>query len=399
MKERMAYMTEKDYISLLDEALSVRGVAKRQDILDDYRQHFSDGRAAGQNDDEIIRHLGPPDEVAGEYTQDTAPQVPLPTLHARHHRWPLIAAIAVVCALSLSALIIALNRPVAVLSAPDQITAPPVPDHSSISELNDFVNGILDEVRQGLSVLDGMDWGNVGIGVGNTSEAAYKPLDYSQVFNDVDSVAVVGSWNLGCLFSRSTDNSVRVELSGEIPEAHDVVVTLDGGVLLIKYNDNGHRAINISVSRQALVTIYLPENWDGLAEAHTLSGNVSVKEGVSLGSLTVGAVSGGITAAEISCGALTINTTSGDVSLSIARIESMMVSTISGDISVRLPGQPQTMTLSSISGDVSLYMDGDYVFSFSSVSGSLHNEAQGREGSGGYSFSTVSGDILLRNYL
>ena len=56
MKERrMNGMNEKDYLSLLDEALLNRGVVERQKILDDYRQHFSDGRIAGQSDDEAIR--------------------------------------------------------------------------------------------------------------------------------------------------------------------------------------------------------------------------------------------------------------------------------------------------------------------------------------------------------
>jgi len=397
MNERMNYMTEKDYIYLLDEALSVRGVVERQDILNDYRQHFSDGRAVGHSDDKIIRQLGSPDEAASEYTPETVPPVPSPALRVKHHRWPLVTAIAVACVLSLAALIIALNRPAAA-PPPDQATVPPTPDQSRVSGLSDYVNDIMDEVRQGLSALDGIDWGNVGTGGWNASEAVCKPLEYKQVFDNVDRVAVAGSWNLGCLFSRSTDKSVRVELSGEIPEAHDVVVTLDDGLLLIKYDD--HRVIDLSINRQALVTIYLPENWDGLADVNTLSGNVSVKEGVgvSLGSLKVGTVSGNVTMADVSCGVLTANTTSGDFSLSATRSESLMVSTISGDISTRMPVQPHTMTLSSISGDVTLHMDGDYQFTYSSISGDLRNEAQGREVSGGYSFSTVSGDILLKNY-
>ncbi|MCL2153903.1 MAG: DUF4097 family beta strand repeat-containing protein [Oscillospiraceae bacterium] len=380
-------MTEKDYILLLDEALLNRGIVERQEILDDYRQHFNDGRAAGQSDAETIQQLGSPVEAASEYNVDPRSSPP-PIKSGKPRRWILITAFALLFALCLSTLIIALRHPPNI---------PSMPDARLIRGLSDYINDIMDEALQGLPALDNIDLGNFGTRGWNTApEAVYKPLDYNQTFNGVDSVAVAGSWNLGCSFECSPDGSLRVELSGMIPEAHDVTVSLESGLLLIKYDD--HRAIRLSVNQQALATIYLPENWEGIAEALTLSGSVSANAGVSFGSLTARTVSGSITAAEVSCGALTTDAVSGDVILSDVRTESLKVITVSGDISTSLPIQPRSMTLSSVSGDVAVRMDGSYQFSFSSTSGSLHNESQGREGTGGYSFSTVSGDILLSRY-
>ena len=359
-------MTEKDYISLLDEALLNRGVAERQEILEDYRQHFKDGRAVGQNDDEIIRQLGSPVEVAGEYAAETLTS-PTPVYSVKPRRWLIVAAFAVLCALSLCTLIIVLNR------SPDALTTPDVPsppDVSQISGLSDYLDGLVDEVV----------------------------LDYNQSFDDVDSIEVIGPWNLGCSFKRSPDGSVWVELSGTIPKLHDATVKLSGGLLMIKYDDHGATGMGLPMNPQALATIYLPENWGGIAEVQIVNGQVSADHGVSFGTLTAGTVSGNITATETSCGVLTADAVSGDVLLSAVRVESLEVSTVNGSVSVRLPVQPQAMTLSTISGDVTLRMDDNYRFSFSSVSGSLRNESQGREGSGGYSFSTVTGDILLSGY-
>ena len=150
--------------------------------------------------------------------------------------------------------------------------------------------------------------------------------------------------------------------SGKIPEDHDVTLTLDGELLLIKYDD--HRAIEMPVNQQALATIYLPENWERIVEAQTLSGNVSANAGLSFGSLTAHTVSGNIIATEVSCGVLTADTISGDVLLSTVRTERLKASTVSGDSSISLPIQPREMSLSSISGDVALRMDGGYQFIF-----------------------------------
>ena len=410
-------MTEKDYIFLLDEALRVRGIVERHDILADYRQHFSDGRAAGQSDDDIVRQLGLPDEVAKEYLPNNGPPTfdPPPAIVEKRRLWPLVAFIAILC-ISLSALIVALNRrpifvsyapPVTHMPAPPASpptpTPPPAPDAPHQGRIRDYVSDIMDEVREGLSALSNIDW-NVGVSVGNNLlDAAYKTLEYSQVFNSVDSVRVDASWNLGCAFRLSPDSSAHVELSGEIPEAHDVFVTLENGLLTIKYDSHGVNnlllgSITASFNRKSLATVYLPKNWDGVADVNILNGNISVDDGLSFASLTAGSVSGDINAKNSSFGALAVKATSGDISLSDIHVNELTANAVSGDISVRLPVQPRTMTLSATAGDITLRMDGAYRFSFSSVAGRLRNDSQGYKDSGGYIFKTIAGDLLLSNY-
>ena len=348
-------------------------------------------------------------QYAGGNYADAYKMPPKPARRSKTLRRILIAAFAVICVLSLAALPNTLRS---------MSLATHVPGGSRDGELGE---GIIDRVgnlkdMEGLGALGNLGnlralgnlgknadaelaWGqgwSLGWGWGAAFAGKYKTLEYSQPFEGVDSVSVAGSWNLGCLFARSPDGSVHVELSGEIPEGHDVEVALDGGSLTVEYV--GSQAIGFPGDRHAQAAIYLPQGWSGAAEAQTVSGGIRVDEGVSFGQFTAGTVSGDIQATGASCGSLSADTVSGGVDISGARAQRLAASTVSGSIAASLLAMPEEIELSSISGDIALRMDGDYQYSFSSVSGDLRNKSNGREGPGGFSFSTISGDVLLAMY-
>lgn len=69
-------MSEQEFIHQLQQALSRLPERERQEILDDYREYFRDGAAAGRSEADIAAGLGDPRQLARE-------------LMARHHiaRW------------------------------------------------------------------------------------------------------------------------------------------------------------------------------------------------------------------------------------------------------------------------------------------------------------------------
>ena len=60
-------MNKKDFMELLGDSLSTYGVSDARDILLDFEQHFEDGIAAGETEEQVCEKLGDPIEIAKQY--------------------------------------------------------------------------------------------------------------------------------------------------------------------------------------------------------------------------------------------------------------------------------------------------------------------------------------------
>lgn len=60
-------MNKKDFMELLGESLSTYGVSDAREILLDFEQHFEDGIAAGETEEQVCEKLGDPIEIAKQY--------------------------------------------------------------------------------------------------------------------------------------------------------------------------------------------------------------------------------------------------------------------------------------------------------------------------------------------
>jgi len=59
-------MTKKEFLKQLESELSALKKAERNDILNDYKEHFVAGYEVGKSDDEIIMALGRPEDISQE---------------------------------------------------------------------------------------------------------------------------------------------------------------------------------------------------------------------------------------------------------------------------------------------------------------------------------------------
>lgn len=60
-------MTKQEFMDKLDYGIRSLSYSERRDILNDYEEHFAQGVARGQSEEEIISNLGDPEAIAAEY--------------------------------------------------------------------------------------------------------------------------------------------------------------------------------------------------------------------------------------------------------------------------------------------------------------------------------------------
>ncbi|TCT14063.1 putative membrane protein [Natranaerovirga pectinivora] len=64
-------MTQKEYLSLLEESLGNINNDDKEEILFDYREHFRLGLLEGKSEEEIIKALGSPKQLAKQFKVET----------------------------------------------------------------------------------------------------------------------------------------------------------------------------------------------------------------------------------------------------------------------------------------------------------------------------------------
>ncbi|MDP4142920.1 MAG: DUF1700 domain-containing protein [Bacillota bacterium] len=60
-------MNKKEFLRILETALSDFNVDERKEILYDYEEHFRLGKESGKSEDELIEELGDPKDIANQY--------------------------------------------------------------------------------------------------------------------------------------------------------------------------------------------------------------------------------------------------------------------------------------------------------------------------------------------
>lgn len=68
----MIYQNKAEFIGGLKNALSRYEIAGIQEIVQDFEQHFSDGAAAGETEQQVCEKLGDPEEIAKQYISEQA---------------------------------------------------------------------------------------------------------------------------------------------------------------------------------------------------------------------------------------------------------------------------------------------------------------------------------------
>ena len=63
-------MNKAAFMNELTKSLSEYGVNDSREILLDFEQHFEDGKAAGETEDEVCEKLGDPVEIAKQYVEE-----------------------------------------------------------------------------------------------------------------------------------------------------------------------------------------------------------------------------------------------------------------------------------------------------------------------------------------
>lgn len=63
-------MTKKQFIERLENELIENGVKNINDILNEYENHFEEGKRVGKSEEEISEGLGSPEMIASEYTNN-----------------------------------------------------------------------------------------------------------------------------------------------------------------------------------------------------------------------------------------------------------------------------------------------------------------------------------------
>ncbi len=66
----MTYTTKTEFLTGLRETLERNNVTDMSDILSDFRQHFEDGAAVGESEEEVCRKLGDVDDIVQQYIAD-----------------------------------------------------------------------------------------------------------------------------------------------------------------------------------------------------------------------------------------------------------------------------------------------------------------------------------------
>ena len=103
-------MTKKQFIERLENKLIENGMKNVKDILNEYENHFEEGKKAGKSEEEISESLGSPEMIAGEYTKNTEKELEIRKTVKNFEKILAITICCVVLAIALIVLVPVISR-------------------------------------------------------------------------------------------------------------------------------------------------------------------------------------------------------------------------------------------------------------------------------------------------
>ena len=211
---------------------------------------------------------------------------------------------------------------------------------------------------------------------------------------------------------------MQVLVSGDEHDVSELRIRQEGTQLLVEQPNYG-LSMKLHNERWMQLFIRVPRDWKGAVSADSISGELTVR-GLIGTDLLLESASGSIRTTNTSFITTGVKTVSGDIELSAPVCEQMTLRTVSGSAAVS-SGNTLRLHLTSVSGDcavtlvnVPVQAEGSSVTgqtvlnvpmadadaSLRSVSGRLLTENISiREGSPKMSFSSVSGNLIIRSTL
>jgi|GEM_PF-2980883 len=337
-------MNESQYIHRLAVALQGLEFKEREGILQDYRQHFRDGRENGLSDGAIASGLGMPEAVAQAYLEDWAPPAPPGVLWYRRHLKLFLAGAGV---LVLALIILGFQLGQWAAPVPEPPTAPPAPAAPSwsaaVAALEELV-GLAQRLDEGTTIQ------TVGM-------EGLKQLVSQGVYPGCTDIEIIGNYQLGVFVRPITGSTVSMFTAGSIPKAHDVTITFEKGRLRVQYDDHGI-PVSMNADFKPLITLELPAGQYEQLHIETVAGNIRLdaegESGIDIEDLSLTTVSGDIRAEyHMHESTANLQSVSGDIqALLMGQGESVRAVTVSGSIDMLL--WTTSLDAESVSGNISV---------------------------------------------
>jgi len=386
-------MNESQYIHRLAVALQGLEFKEREGILQDYRQHFRDGRENGLSDGAIASGLGMPEAVAQAYLEDWAPPAPPGVLWYRRHLKLFLAGAGV---LVLALVILGFQLGQWTAPVPEPPPAPPAPAAPSwsaaVAALEELV-GLAQRLDE-------------GTGIQTVGLEGLKSLVSQGNYLDCTDIEIIGNYQLGVFVRPVTGSTVSMFTAGSIPKAHDVTITFEKGRLRVQYDDHGI-PVSMNADFKPLITLELPAGQYEQLRIETVAGNIRLdaegESGIDIRDLSLSTVSGEIMVEHhLRESMAKLQSVSGGIrALLLGHGESIRAVTVSGDMTLLMWVTP--LVAESVSGNILMAVPTGWQipdFRAESLAGAVRNRLQGGQVDPNWVIhcETVSGRIELSGW-
>ncbi len=195
-------------------------------------------------------------------------------------------------------------------------------------------------------------------------------------------------------FIKSDSGECIVECIQEENISHKAEV-MDGTLNITRIDEReGHEYFVIMFNfEETGVTVHLPEDEYEKLWVKTLSGDVTVPEGLTFTEAEVYCTSGDVVFHADASGNVTAESVSGDIALMNPNAENISVKSTSGDVEVSLVKAKEKLNIETVSGDIDVTRTEAGNISAGCSSGDM--EFSDVTSSGEFSAKSVSGDIEL----
>lgn len=332
-------MTKNEFISKLRNALSGLSEKDREDVLEDFEEHFNDAIESGKTEEEICKELGEPQEIARMYNEEIKNETKQ-------------------------------NEDTNTESTESTINTDNI-DEVEVNTDSADINVIFED-RSDIYVKSSGRGGFTRSIYGNRMVIeAKRSTTYTRFFN------ISFSWDNCSLYIYMPANSSK-KLSVQT-KSGDIRLTGTG-----KLSDLFISTLSGDID--------LPEITVNSVRAKTLSGDIVVNK-IDANDTDIHSTSGDVSIESITGNSM-INSTSGDINVNVSELKgNMSVSMISGDGYLKLPKNSNaSFSAKTISGDIRC----DFPVNISN--GFVGESVSGVNGSGLYfvKVTSTSGDIRIR---